>query len=307
LLAQDTPNFTCTRTWESLFAPSIALRKLFWRLAALDRRLGSPLERLAATCEERARREISMHSFALRAPEEDEHLHLHIWSAIEIWLFTAILEGAIPLTYFSTLPEPDRQRIMSYYVRCVRRHLYAHRADPHPGRHYLAKNPYASARIGSLYEHLPGVRFIYLARNPLDMIPSWISSVAYGWRLVGGTPDLYASRDYVLDMAEHWYRYPLQCFERAPRDSYVLVKFDDLVSDVEGTVRDIYRRFGLDWTASAARAAREASVGSRRHRSSHVYSLEQVGLTREQIVHRLGDVFARFGFDTRGPAVPPET
>jgi hypothetical protein len=305
VLAQDTPNFTCTHAWESLLAPSIALRKLVWGLAVLDRRFGSPLKRLTAAWEERGRRAIAMHSFSLRAPEEDEHFYLHVWSTVEIWLFTAILEGAIPLTYFATLLEPDRQRIMSYYMRCVQCHLYAHRADPHPGRHYLAKNPFASAKIGSLYEHLPGVRFIYLARNPLDMIPSWISSVAYGWRLAGGTPDPYASRDYVLDMAEHWYRYPLECFERAPRDSYILVKFDDLISDVEGTVRDIYRRFGLDWNASVAQAVRGAAERSRRYRSSHVYSLEQVGLTREQIVGRFADIMDRFGFDTRGPVTSP--
>jgi hypothetical protein len=219
---------------------------------------------------------------------------------MELWLFTALIEGAVPLTFFdSVLPERDRERIMGYYARCVQRHLYAHRAHLHSEQRYLAKNPFASARIGSLYKRFSDARFIYLARNPLDMIPSWISSVAYGWRLCGGTPDPYASRDFVLDMAEHWYRYPLECFERAPRDRYILVKFDDLTADIESAIRDIYDRFGLAASAPLERAVREAAERSRRYRSPHTYSLKQVGLTREQIVGRLRDVFDRFEFDIR--------
>ena len=212
------------------------------------------------------------------------------------------MEGAVPLTYFdSVLPDQDRERIMDYYVSCVQRHLYAHRSDPHAGPRYLAKNPYSTAKVGSLYKRFPDAKFVYLARNPLDMIPSWINSVAYGWRVSGGTPDPYASRDFVLDLAEHWYRYPLECFERAPRDSYIVIRFNDLVSDVESVVRAIYDRFGLEMSEQLLQAAREAAEKSRRYRSKHKYSLEEIGLPRERIVRRLRDVFARFGFDTRGP------
>jgi hypothetical protein len=300
VLAQDTQNFTCTRTWESVFAPSITMRRVCYVLAALDRCLGSPLQGWIAGGEERLQQEITMHKFALLAPEEDEHFHVHTGSAVEIWLFAAFLEDAVPLTFFdSMLPDQDRERIIGYYVRCVQRHLYAHCTDQHPGQRYLAKNPYSSAKVGSLYRCFPDAKFVYLARNPLDMIPSWVSSVAYGWRFAGGTPDLYASRDFVLDMAEHWYRYPLECFERAPRDSYILVRFDELVADIEETVRDIYDRFGLEPSPSLVRAARKAAERSCQYASQHLYSLEQVGLTREQIVDRLADIFERFGFDTR--------
>jgi hypothetical protein len=306
VLAQDTCNFTCTHTWETVLAPSVTMRKVCQVLAALDRRLGDSWQRQLDLWEERLHQEVSMHKFGLRTPEEDEHFHLHTCSAVEMWLFTALMEGAVPLTYFSMLPDREKERIMGYYVRCVQPHLYAHRADPNVGPRYLAKNPYSSARIGALYERFPDAKFIYLARNPLDMIPSWIHSVAYGWRIAGGTPDPYGSRDYVLDMAEHWYRYPLQCLERAPQDSHVIVKFNDLVSDVESTVRDIYCRLGLETSEPLLQAAQKAAERSRRHRSAHKYSLEEMGLTREQIVERLADLFERFGFDKREPVSPAE-
>jgi hypothetical protein len=307
VLAQDTHNFTCTRTWETILAPSVAMRKLCRALATLDRRLGSPLLRQVALLEERLQQEVSMHKFALQTPEEDEHFLLHTCSALELWLFTALLEGAIPLTWFDSIPsDQDRERIMGYYERCIQRHLYAHRDDPRAGPRYLSKNPFSTAKIGSLYKRFPDAKFVYLARNPLDMIPSWINSVAYGWRIPGGTPDPYGSRDFVLDLAEHWYRYPLNCFERAPRDSYIVVRFDDMVADIEGTVRGIYERFGLESSGSLTLAVQKAAERSRRYRSRHTYSLEQVGLPRERIVNRLRDVFVRFGFDTREPVSAAE-
>jgi hypothetical protein len=302
VMAADTRNFTCTHTWETVLAPSVTARKAYNLMGALDRRLGNPLQRQVSEGEKRLHKEVAMHKFRLRQPEEDEHFLVHTCSAIELWLFTALMEGAVPLTYFDSMPTaPDRARIMDYYVRCVQRHLYAHQADRQPGLRYLAKNPYSSAKIGSLYECFPDARFIYLARNPLDMIPSWVNSVALGWRISGGTPDPYGSRDFVLDLAEHWYRYPLECFERAPKNSYIVVKFDDLVSDIQGTVRDIYDRFGLEPSEKLERAARAAADASRRYQSKHKYSLKKIGLSRERIVERLGDIFERFGFDTREP------
>ena len=141
---------------------------------------------------------------------------------------------------------------------------------------------------------------IYLGRNPLDVIPSYISTMRYGWRFFGDPLEDHEVRDYVLDMAQHWYTYPLGRLESAPRDSYIVVRYDDLVGDPEQTVADIYDRFGLDVSAAFAQVLREETEKARNYHSLHRYSLRQMGLAHEQIVTAYRDVFDRFGFDYLG-------
>jgi hypothetical protein len=298
LLARDETTFNAMRTWEMLLAPSITTRKVFWTLSRLDRRLGGPAHRLLGMLEESWQEENVVHRIAIRAPEEDEYLLIHIFSSLKIWLYAAMVDEAAPYTYFdSQMPEEKKERIMAFYKRCVQRHLYAHGDKD---RHYLAKNPHFSPMVDALYEHLPGAKIIYLARNPLDMIPSYISLKENEWQLVGSPVEEYGSREYVLDMAEHWYTYPLERLEQAPEDSYIVVNFEDLVTSAQETVREIYHRFGLEMNAAFDEILQQAAERARNHESEHDYSLHEMGLTREQIVTQYEEVFERFDFDTRG-------
>lgn len=297
LLARDDETFNSMRTWEMFLAPSITMRKVIEALSALDHRLGSPAHKWLGMLEETWQEENAVHRIAMRAPEEDEYLLLHIWSNLKIWLYAAMLEEAVPYTYFDgAMPEPEKERIMSFYTGCLQRHLYAH--DDHR-RHYLAKNPHFTPMVDTLYACFPDAKIIYLARNPLDMIPSYISLKEQEWQLLGDPVEEYGSRDYILDMAQHWYSYPLERLERAPRDSYIVVNFNDLVNHADRTVAEIYDRFGFQIGPTFAEVLRRETGRARHHESEHEYSLEEMGLTREQVVAEYRHVFDRFGFDTR--------
>jgi hypothetical protein len=295
LLAKDKRTFVSMKTWEMLLAPSIVQRKIANALAALDRRLGGHLAKRIAASEERWQEDNVMHNVALGAPEEDEYLLTHIWSNLKIWLYAAMLDEAAPYTYFDTaMPEAEKERIMTFYKRCLQRHLYARNDGK---RRYLAKNPSFSPMVDTLYERFPDAKIIYLARNPLDMIPSYMSLTEFEWRILGDPVEEYGCRDYVLDMARHWYTYPLERLERAPQDSYIVVNFNDLIDDAEQTVREIYSRFGLSISRDFAQVLRAETERARAHNSEHEYSLMEMGLTREQIVGQYAEVFDRFGFD----------
>jgi hypothetical protein len=290
-------------TWEILIAPSVTLRKVVRALAAVDRRLGGRLHGWLLAGERYFQEDNVMHRMALWEPEEDQYLFLHIWSALVVWILSAILEEAMPYTYFdSRVPRAERERVMRFYRRCIQRHLYAHGGGRGEARRYLSKNPFATPKIDTLYEFFPDAKFIYLARNPLDVIPSYVSLLDYSWKFFGDPLEDYASRDYVLAMARHWYSYPLERLQRAPEGSTVIVNFDDLVGDPERTVAETYRGLGFEIGPAFARILRETAEEARSYRSRHRYSLEQVGLTRERIVAEFADVFERFGFDTRGDA-----
>jgi hypothetical protein len=296
LLAQDRKNMTCMQTWEILFAPSVTQRRIVQALARLDDRLGRPLQRALAAWEARWQHEIVAHEIALRAPEEDQYLLIHIWSTLAIWTFSAMVKEADAYTHFDrAVPQAEKRRIMGFYRRCIQRHLYAHRHKDAPGAHYLSKNPWASAQVDTLYAEFPDARFIYVVRSPFDMIPSYISLLDQTWRILADPLEPYSCRRYVLDMARHWYSHPMERLERAPQDSYVIVNFDDLVNDAERTVAAIYQRFNLEISPAFARVLRAEAQQARDHNSRHEYSRQDMGLTREQIAAAYGDILQRFG------------
>jgi hypothetical protein len=131
------------------------------------------------------------------------------------------------------------------------------------------------------------------------MIPSYISLLDYSWDALGSLPDKYTSKEYVLKMAEHWYRYPLRRLEEAPENSYMIVNFNDLVRDPQRTVEDIYQRFGLKIDDDFAQILRKETEKARNYKSSHKYSLEDMGLDQKEIVMDFQYLFDRFQFDTR--------
>jgi len=297
LLSRDAGRYRTMKMWEILFAPAITQRVLVRALAAVDRAVGGPLRRRLDRIEAGWQEQNVMHEVSLLEPEEDDYLLLHIWSALTIGLSSGLPELAMPYTFFDdALPARERRRVMRFYRRCVQRHMLAR--GHAPGVHYLAKNPALCPKLDTVLEFFPDARIIYLVRSPLEMIPSYVSMMEFSWATLGAAAEDGALADYVIRMAAHWYRYPLERLDREPEDRRAIVRYDDLVSDPETTVRRIYERFGFDVGPAFAEVLREESARARGYRSRHRYDLEALGLSRERIVEECREVFERFGFDS---------
>lgn len=304
LMSRDVDNFTSMKTWEILFAPSITQRRFWHALSALDDRLGGHVKSWAKAVERRYGTELVTHRLSLKEPEEDEFILLHIWSTVVINVFSAIMDEALAYTHFDrALPRAEKERITAFYKRCVERHAFAHGVENE--RHHLAKSPCFSPKIESLWSAFPDAKFIYLVRNPLDVVPSYVSLLDLQWSILADPLEEWAGRDYVLEMIRHWYTYPLDRLAAAPSHRYAIVRYDDLVSDAERTVTDVYGRLGLEVSPQFGQVLRTATERERHYVSNHSYSLENMGLTREQLVSAFRDIFERFNFDTR--ADPTQT
>jgi hypothetical protein len=306
-MARDRERFCTMQMWEILFAPSILQRRFVQALGVLDRWIGSPFGRRLEIVEDHWQEENPMHRVSLGAPEEDDYLLLHAWSALTIGLSSGVLEEAAPYTRFDTaLSEHDRDRIMAFYRRCLQRHLYAHGAC---GSQYLAKNPALTPKIDTVLHWFPDARIILLVRSPLEMVPSFVNMMQFSYRvlgapggMLGATQESDMLRQFVVDMARHWYTYALERLDRAPQENYIIVCYDDLVADPTGTVTRIYDHFGFEIGPAYARVLRAEAERARNYHSRHAYSLEGTGLTRAEIVAQFQDVFDRFGFS---PGDPP--
>ena len=221
---------------------------------------------------------------------------MHIWSALTIGLSSGVLEEAAPYTRFdAALTTPDKDRIMAFYRRCLQRHLHAHNAGK---LQYLAKNPALTPKIDAVLRTFPDARIVLLVRSPFEMVPSFVNMMQFSYRVLGAPEESDALRDFVVDMARHWYTYALDRLDRAPQDNYIVVRYDDLVADPAGTVARIYDHFGFEIGPTYAQTLQAEAERARGYRSRHAYSLDGTGLTQEGIVSQFQDVFDRFGFPT---------
>jgi hypothetical protein len=157
------------------------------------------------------------------------------------------------------------------------------------GRRWVLKNPSHLFALDALLAAYPDALVIQTHRSPRTAIASACSLAAHasaGWspvftgRVIGRTQlDLWADG------------LSLFTAERARHDQsrFHDVRYDDLVADPAGTVEAIYGHFGLPLTGAAADAIRSLAASSRSGgESPHRYTLEEFGLTGEEVDERFG-------------------
>jgi len=295
LLAKDSDNFHCMRTWEIFTAPSVFMRKLVHSVEQLGRVVGVHLSKRVRKIEELWKDTDDVHRLKLRSPEEDEYLFLHNFSTMKIWSYAAMEEESEPYIYFDQkMPSDDKRRIMDFYQSCIQRHYYFH-GDRE--KFYLSKNPNFSPAVQTLLDRFPDAKFIYLIRNPLEAVPSHISLKDREWRILGSPLEKYSCRDFIIKSSHHWYEYPLSVLESLPENKAVIVKFDDLVSDAEAAVQKIYNQLGLHLSEDFRKVLAVETVHARNHKSDHHYSLEEMGIKPQQMVAEFADVIHKFDFE----------
>jgi hypothetical protein len=327
LMAQDTNNFTCTKTWEIFLAPSITQRTLFHALARFDRWLGqfipSPLRfvfnKLASWVKDINH---ERHQTRLRAHEEDLFFLVHIWSSLVIWHVAGILDYGRKYAYFDQrIPQDQQDKIMQFYYRCLQKHLYYWQRKTGQTKTYLAKNPLANGKIQALKRYFPQARFIYLQRDPVKVVSSLSSFMVKCW-VQAGSPSLKRHKSAQTELSAETDLSKGQEVQKNQEEStrsysywplinsYVLelvstwtdyalqqlkalgqqskvVQFSQLVQQVEATVQDIYDQFGWELSADFSQVVRQRALESANYSSKHEYDLEQMVFSPKQVRERL--------------------
>jgi hypothetical protein len=79
----------------------------------------------------------------------------------------------------------------------------------------------------------------------------------------------------------------------------LILNYDDLIQRPEQVIRTFYEQFGYPDKPGLDNIVDEAVKETLSFDSDHVYSYEEMGFSREQIVELYADIFERFGFDRR--------
>jgi len=300
LLSRDAETFTSLTIWDIFLTPSVTQKKITQFVSRLDNKLGGHLYRLLDEFDRRTLGKTKIHHISFFQPEEDENILFHIWDTLWVSFLFPFLDELPDYEHFDAAFTPERKRrIMGFYKSMLQRHLYASGM-----KYFVAKNPAFSPKIETLLEFFPDARIIYLARNPLDMLPSTISMINYGRRIFTDPEEKWLYLDEIVDMTKHWYKYPLNYLDAHPSPRHLILNYDHLIQRPEQVIRSFYEQFGYPDKPGLDSIVDEAVKETLSFNSNHVYSYEEMGFTREQIVELYADIFERFGFDKREDELP---
>ena len=295
LLSRDSETFTSLTTWDIYLTPSVTQKKITQLVSRIDNKLGGHLHRLLYEFDRRTLGQLKIHRISFFQPEEDENILLHLWDSFWVSFLFPFMDEFPSYQHFDEALTPrHKRRIMTFYKSMLQRHMYATSK-----KYFVAKNPAFSPKIETLLEFFPEARIIYLARNPLDMLPSTISWINYARRVFTEPREKYLYQDEIVDFTQHWYRYPLKYIDAHPSPRFLILNYDNLIQRPEHVIRSFYEQFGYPDKPGLDAIVDQAVKETLSFNSDHFYSYKEMGFTREQIVQIYADIFERFGFDKR--------
>jgi hypothetical protein len=258
LLALDSRH-ACASTY-ACFAPGHFL---------VSRMLFAPLLQLLAP-QRRSQDDVQVH---LDDPQEDE------WAVCCLGLPTPYRTAAFPnelphaSRYFDCkgLSQVEYTRWKRGWIRFLKAVLWRN-----PGKRLVLKSPLHTARLEVLLSTFPDARFVHLVRDPYEVYPSTLRL----WHRLSEDEGLQVPKDqgqfdeFVLGSYERMYCSFNKNLHRIGAGRLCEVRYEELINDPVGTVREIYERLALGEFASVqsqveAHAAKQASFQTNRFELSH--------------------------------------
>jgi hypothetical protein len=138
----------------------------------------------------------------------------------------------------------------------------------------------------------PECRIVACVRDPLAAVPSQLSSIRPGIELFDADRSGEGFRDRFVATLKWYYKRIEAMSTELAENRWATVRMDQLRTDLEATVGELYTRFELNLSDGFVAELVELAEGSRRYRSQHRYSLEQFGLQEEALARE-------FSFDGR--------
>lgn len=283
VLARD-PQFTTFTTWECLFAPSVTQRRFWLALGGLDSRAGRPLGRLLGWLEGRVLGGLdTVHTTRLDAPEEDYLTLLPVMACFILVLPFPCAEFLWRMGSFDrVMAAKEKERLLYYYKRCLQRHLYVHGPD----KRLLSKNASFGPLVGSLLTVFPDARILCCMRDPMETVPSQLSSIRSGIELFDSRRGSAALPQRMLEVLVFHYQNLLQVVPTLPPRRRLFLPMENLSSSLGSEIRAAYRQLEISLSAGFRRVLDFEDLAARCYTSRHDYSLAEFGLDAEIIQRR---------------------
>ena len=291
LLSLDADRFVHLKMYQTIF-PSVTWQKLIHLGVACDRAVGAPLASLMGWCERRwFGGWDDLHKMRLNQPEEDDALFLYAFESEAIYMLFPFVRELWEAGFPDALPAAQRTRLMRYYRSCLQRHLFTNG----PAQTLLSKATQSSGTVESLMAEFPDAKFITIIRHPYRSVASHVSLFVPVWQ--AHSPEIKRDGPVSLayaGLATEWYRHLFAFRNKIAPERYHCIDYRDLVRNPREAVEKLYAHFG--WPVTEAFRARLEAATQRQQafKSTHEYTLEEFGLSKQWIQSELGEILDHY-------------
>lgn len=189
------------------------------------------------------------------------------------------------LPQFEPSVRDTSQRDFDWLEELWRRNLASREQDT-----AIAKLFSLGPRLPAFLRRFPDARILYMARDPLDVIPSGMSLVtgvldnAFGfWKLPDDLKARWFERMYAA-FVELLRRFHADWTSGAiAREQVYVVRYDRMMQDFDGLMDEIHAFLGVEPTEAQRRAIALQAEKQRAWKSGHKYDLSRFGLDEAQI------------------------
>ncbi len=208
--------------------------------------------------------------------------------------------------------ERDKERFFRYYEACWRRNLMYKRSS-----RILAKTSMLTFRLDEVLERYPDCKLVYIIRDPVEVIPSGMSLIA---SVLENGYDMWdrSSKEDQERWIENLYQascdilrrfYEAQTDGSIPERNLCVVRYTDLLQNLEPTIARIVEFLEIDPSAEFLEEVRAQAERQRTYKSGHKHSPDKFGLSPERIRKDLAFVYDAYGLagkptDRPAPVAP---
>jgi hypothetical protein len=254
------------------------------------KRPGEPDPRMLALCAglsqfyEKNPEFAKIHYARADGPEECVQLLAHTLGSVQM--------GIEPLIspYQEYFQAQDQRANYAYY-----RELLKLLDWQRPGERWLLKSPAHLWAIDVLLEFFPDACLVWAHRNPVELVPSYCSMIE-ALSSLREPVDRRAIGPSVLEYLARSVERAMSARDVLPPGRFFDVRYDDFVAAPMRVVEETYAAFGLPLGTNVRERMRlELAASPRNRHGQHRYTLEEFGLTRDQVRTRFAGYTARFG------------
>lgn len=294
LFCLDEERYGYTLLYHTLF-PSITFFKMIDFFGSIDRKIGSPMRKTFDFLDGLFFKGWEdIHPMGFNQSEEDEGTFIFTLVTSGIFLLCPYMDEIDYVKFPDLMSEKERKSLAEYYKSSIQRFMYASGSD----KIFLSKNVMSTGRLNTIIDIFPDARVVYVVRSPYEAVPSFISMFSAAWKAHSAEiPENSKYHRAWGELAMDYYVYFHENIKRLPQNQWYTLKYEDLVENPHREMMNIYSHFNMNVSQIFEDRLKQASGRAKKYKSGHSYSLEQYGMSREEVLAKLESVFDRYGFE----------
>jgi len=278
LLAEDQENFITLRLYHTLLS-SISGYRFIHLIGQVEKPIGRPLYHFFQWLGRKLFKAWDgIHPIGFDKPEEDEGFWFFSFLSPALSLITPYFQQLRYLNIMDKYPETKKEVLSKFYKNYLQRICYKAK-----GKRILIKSVMSAGRINMIRDLFPDVRFIFLDRDPIKTIPSYISMFSVPWRYHSPEAGILEYQS-IGQTAIDFHNYLKAVRATLPKNQFLEIQYESIIKDPLGNIKNVYSFLEEDFSKTQRSKVKKRIEQRKTYKSKHNYNLEMYGYTEEIIL-----------------------